>query len=38
MEPGLQIGFWNKIDLLEERIFDETFKCEINKYGFLCEI
>ena len=39
MEPGLQIGFSNIIGFLEEKMFDETYKWETNKYDilFLCE-
>ena len=39
MESGLKIGFWNINDLSEEKMSDEAFRGEINKYDilFLCE-
>ena len=39
MESGLKIRFWNIIGLSEEKMSDEVFKREINKYDilFLCE-
>ena len=39
MESGLKIGFWNINGLSEEKMSDEAFKGEINKYDilFLCE-
>ena len=39
MEYGLKIEFWNKNGLSEEKMSDEAFKGEINKYDilFLCE-
>ena len=39
MESGLKIGFWNINGLSEEKMSDEAFKVEINKYNilFLCE-
>ena len=39
MESGLKIGFWNINGFSEEKMSDEAFKGEINKYDilFLCE-
>ena len=39
MDSGLKIGFWNINSVLKEKMSDEAFKGEINKYGilFLCE-
>ena len=39
MESGQKIGFWNINSPSEEKISDEGFKREINKYDilFLCE-
>ena len=35
MESGLKIGFWNINGLSEEKMSDEAFKGEINKYDRL---
>ena len=32
MESGLKIGFWNINGLLEEKMSNEPFKGEIDKY------
>ena len=39
MECGLKIGFWNINGLSEEKMSDEVFRKEINKYDILllCE-
>ena len=39
MDPRLKIGFWNINSVLKEKMSDEAFKGEINKYDilFLCE-
>ena len=34
MESGLKIGFWNINVLSKEKMFDEAFKEEINKFLF----
>ena len=35
MESGLKIGFWNINGLSEEKMSNEAFKGEINKYDIL---
>ena len=35
MESGLKIGFWYINGLPEEKMSDEAFKGEINKYDIL---
>ena len=39
MDPRLKIGFWNINSVLKEKMSDEAFEGEINKYDilFLCE-